>query len=88
MNNYVLIFKTSIRTALERSKLIAKLLYVSKEISKATIDLEDEENILRVESRYSNQQTIINTLLQEGYHVDLLAVYGQNKHGLPTLQTI
>ncbi|MGH2623599.1 MAG: hypothetical protein ACRDE7_08040 [Sphingobacterium sp.] len=85
MENYVLIFKTSIRTVFERSVLIAKLLRMSKEIIEATIDLDDEDYILRIESHNDNKNLIMQTLQKEGYEVDFLEAFSPNHSGSPVL---
>jgi len=85
MENYVLIFKTSIRTVFERSVLIAKLLRMSKEIIEATIDLDDEDYILRIESHNNNKNLIMQTLQKEGYEVDFLEAFSPNHAGVPVL---
>ena len=85
MENYVLIFKTSIRTVFERSVLIAKLLRMSKEIIEATIDLDDEDYILRIESHNNNKNLIMQTLQKEGYEVDFLEAFSPNPTGVPVL---
>lgn len=85
MENYVLIFKTSIRTVFERSVLIAKLLRMSKEIIEATIDLDDEDYILRIESHNNNKNLIMQTLQKEGYEVDFLEAFSPNNAGVPVL---
>ncbi|MFD2968298.1 hypothetical protein [Sphingobacterium bambusae] len=86
MKKYVLIFKTSIRTILERSHLIAKLYNVSKEVKFATIDLDDEDFILRVESTQRNEDFISRFLHLEGHQVAFLAAFEKDEHGRPLLQ--
>lgn len=86
MKKYVLIFKTSIQTILERSHLIAKLYNVSKEVKFATIDLDDEDFILRVESTQRNEDFISRFLHLEGHQVAFLAAFEKDEHGRPLLQ--
>ncbi|TDS16100.1 hypothetical protein [Sphingobacterium paludis] len=86
MKKYVLIFKTSIRTILDRSHLIGKLYQVSKEVKFATIDLDDEDFILRVESTKRNEDFISRFLLLEGHSVIFLAAFEKDELGRPLLQ--
>lgn len=83
MNKYVLIFKTSIRTILERSHLIAKLYQVSKDIKFATVDLDDEDFILRIESTQRNEDFISRFLHLEGHKVAFLAAFEKDEQGRP-----
>ena len=83
MNKYVLIFKTSIRTILQRSHLISKLYQVSKEIKFATIDLDDEDFILRIESTQRNEDFISRFLHLEGHTVAFLAAFEKDEQGHP-----
>lgn len=87
MKKYVLIFKTSIRTILERSHLIAKLYQVSKEVKFATIDLDDEDFILRIESTKRNEDFISRFLHLEGHQVAFLAAFEKDELGRPLLQS-
>ena len=83
MNRYVLIFKTSIQTILERSHLIAKLHQVSKDIKFATVDLDDEDFILRIESTRRNEDFISRILHLEGHNVAFLAAFEKDEQGRP-----
>lgn len=83
MKKYVLIFKTSIRTILERSHLIAKLYQVSQDIKFATVDLDDEDFILRIESTQRNEDFISRFLQLEGHKVAFLAVFEKDENGRP-----
>lgn len=83
MKKYVLIFKTSIRTILERSHLIAKLYQASKDIKFATVDLDDEDFILRIESTQRNENFISRVLLLEGHKVAFLAAFEKDEEGRP-----
>lgn len=86
MKKYVLIFKTSIQTILERSYLITKLYQVSKDIQFATVDLDDEDFILRVESTQRNEDFISNVLHSEGHKVAFLAAFEKDEQGRPLWQ--
>ncbi|MBD1427171.1 hypothetical protein [Sphingobacterium arenae] len=83
MKKYVLIFKTSIRTILQRSHLISKLYQVSKDIKFATIDLDDEDFILRIESTQRNEDFISRFLFLEGHKVAFLAAFEKDEQGRP-----
>lgn len=83
MKKYVLIFKTSIRTILQRSHLISKLYQVSKEIKFATVDLDDEDFILRIESTQRNEDFISRFLLLEGHKVAFMAAFEKDEQGRP-----
>ncbi|MBD1434117.1 hypothetical protein H8B06_14865 [Sphingobacterium sp. DN00404] len=83
MKKYVLIFKTSIRTILQRSHLISKLYQVSKDIKFATVDLDDEDFILRIESTQRNEDFISRFLLLEGHKVAFIAAFEKDEQGRP-----
>ncbi|RZF58133.1 hypothetical protein [Sphingobacterium corticibacterium] len=83
MKKYVLIFKTSIRTILQRSHLISKLYQVSKDIKFATVDLDDEDFILRIESTQRNEDFISRFLLLEGHKVAFMAAFEKDEQGRP-----
>ena len=78
MKSYVLIFKTSISTTYERSNAIDKLNESCEKIKMATIDIDDEDKILRIESTRDDSDTISLTMQKEGYPILLLAVYEQH----------
>jgi hypothetical protein len=86
MKKYVLIFKTSIRTILDRSNLIQKLYTVSNDVKFATVDLDDEDFILRVESTRRNEDFISRFLSLEGHHVAFLAAFEKDEQGRPLMK--
>lgn len=86
MENYVLIFKTSISTTLDRSHIIEKLYQGSHEIQLATIDIEDEEKILRIESSKREIAHIVKLIRLEGHEVSLLATFEKDIY-IPVLET-
>lgn len=86
MKRYVLIFKTSIDTILQRSYLLSKLHELSRDIKFATVDLDDEDFILRVESIRRNEEHISRILHLEGHDVVFLAAFEKDEQGRPTMQ--
>lgn len=75
MATHVLIFKTSIQTVLDRTRLIDKMYLHSSEIKFATVDLDDEDFILRVESTTRNEHFILNLLRSEGHLVSFMSAF-------------
>ncbi|GGH32038.1 hypothetical protein FAZ19_22990 [Sphingobacterium alkalisoli] len=86
MKKYVLIFKTSIRTILDRSNLIQKLYSVSKDVKFATVDLDDEDFILRIESTRRNEDFISRFLSLEGHQVSFLAAFEKDEQERPLIR--
>ncbi len=61
------IFKTNIETKSEANRL-KKLLSSSLEIKQLSIDLEDIDNVLRIEAhKRINEKDIINKIISEGF---------------------
>lgn len=63
------IFRTSVKTKLESLKIIKEL---SNTIQQAQVnfDLEDTDNILRIEAPTINVQQVYNTVSQRGLNIE------------------
>ncbi|MGO1243361.1 MAG: hypothetical protein ACTJHT_10635 [Sphingobacterium sp.] len=81
MGNYILIFKTTISTTIDRAKIIGKLYEGSQDIQLATVDIEDEDRILRIESVNPDIHDISKIMLHGGHHVSFLAGFEKANYG-------
>ncbi len=79
MGNYILIFKTTISTTFDRSKIIEKLYQSSRNIVVATVDIDDEDRILRIESSTSEIDYISEIMKKDGHNISFLAAFEQEK---------
>lgn len=64
---YIHIFKTDIRTH-EDIAILNKLFSVNPAISRWTVDMQDVDHVLRIESSTDNSTDIIHTVRQAGYY--------------------
>ena len=68
----ILIFKTNIRLKKDVG-IIKPLLSACEYIVKWNVDIQDNDKILRIESKLNNPSTIITTINKAGYHCEELA---------------
>jgi hypothetical protein len=64
--DYILIFKTNVRTEFEK-KCVADILNSLNSIQEWSIDMEDVDRVLRIVSTSKSTEEIITTLTNEGY---------------------
>ncbi|NGM61551.1 hypothetical protein G5B30_06420 [Sphingobacterium sp. SGG-5] len=76
MKNYVFVYKTSIDTRLTFQEIKRRLSQKFAAILNITIDLEDEDAVLRVESSEQNEEHIRALLYTYGYEISLMGVFG------------
>jgi hypothetical protein len=67
----VLVFKTNISTA-EEVKRLSEILNIQKGVLKWNVDLNDIDNVLRIESHIMGADTIIALLCDGGYECEEL----------------
>lgn len=67
----ILIFKTDIKTK-KKVRKIKKLLDKNPNISKWNIDLDDIDNVLRIEARIITEDDIIALIKSQGFHCEEL----------------
>jgi hypothetical protein len=64
--NHILIFKTNIRTKIQKQKLLG-VLAAHSGIQQCTIDLSDVDRVLRIVSACLTHQQIISLIQQYGF---------------------
>jgi hypothetical protein len=68
----IFVFRTNIKTK-KKAKIIKPLLNGISSITKWTVDYEDIDNVLRIETKTNlDEATIINQIKSYGYHCEVL----------------
>jgi|GEM_PF-1019427 len=75
MKNYVFIYKTSIDTWSRFQKLKKHLSQELPTVSNLSIDLEDEDAVLRIESSERNEEYILILLHTQGYDGSIMGIF-------------
>ncbi len=76
MKNYVFVYKTSIDTWLTFQEIKKRLNQTFAAILKVTIDLDDEDAVLRIESSERNEEHIQALLDTFGHEISIMGIFG------------